>query len=113
MGSRRKVTKSAPRSAPVKRRRVSEKRRPGRVEVAPCPVVGVGASAGGLEAFSVLLRKIPKDTRLAVILVQHLSPHHESYLPTLLRKATTLTLREAEDGMPIQAGHVYVIPPDA
>jgi two-component system CheB/CheR fusion protein len=73
----------------------------------------VGASAGGLEAFSKLLRKIPGDTRLAVILVQHLSPSHESHLPELLESSTTLTVRQARDGMEIEAGHVYVTPPDA
>jgi two-component system CheB/CheR fusion protein len=76
-------------------------------------VVGVGASAGGLEAFTKLLRKIPTDTRLAIVLVQHLSPSHESHLPELLTSSTTLPIRQARDGMEIEAGHVYVIPPDS
>jgi two-component system CheB/CheR fusion protein len=79
----------------------------------PFPVVGVGASAGGLEAFSKLLRKIPSDTRLAMVLVQHLSPNHESHLPELLGASTTLPVLQAHDGIEIEAGHVYVTPPNA
>jgi len=73
----------------------------------------VGASAGGLEAFSKLMRKIPRDTRLALVLVQHLSPTHASHLPELLESATTLPIHEARNRMRIEAGHVYVIPADA
>jgi two-component system, chemotaxis family, CheB/CheR fusion protein len=79
----------------------------------PFPVVGVGASAGGLEAFSKLLRRIPSDTRLAMVLVQHLSPNHESHLPELLGASTTLPVLQAHDGIEIEAGHVYVTPPNA
>ncbi|HEX3904461.1 MAG TPA: chemotaxis protein CheB [Polyangia bacterium] len=75
--------------------------------------MGVGASAGGLEAFSKLLKKIPAQTPLAVILVQHLSPSHESHLPEILGTSTTLSIRQARDGMAIERGHVYVNPPDA
>jgi two-component system CheB/CheR fusion protein len=75
--------------------------------------VGVGASAGGLEAFSKLVRKIPVDTRLALVLVQHLSPTHESHLPQILGSATTLPIHEARDRMRLEPGHIYVIPADA
>jgi two-component system CheB/CheR fusion protein len=79
----------------------------------PFPVVGVGASAGGLQAFTKLLRKVPGDTRMAIVLVQHLSPSHKSHLAELLGSSTSLPIRQAVDGMDIEAGHVYVIPPDA
>ncbi len=79
----------------------------------PFPVVGVGASAGGLEAFSKLLKTIPAGTRLALVLVQHLSPTHESHLAEILGTASALPIIQAHDGMEIEPAHVYVIPPDA
>jgi two-component system CheB/CheR fusion protein len=77
------------------------------------PVVGVGASAGGLEAFTTLLRGIPGDTAVAMVLVQHLARGHESLLPDLLRPVTTLRVVQARNGVRIEPRHVYVIPPDA
>ena len=76
-------------------------------------VVGVGASAGGLEAFEQLLRALPDDTGLAFVLVQHLAPKHESMLSELLAKATRMPVVEVTQGMQVQANHVYVIPPNA
>ena len=76
-------------------------------------VVGVGASAGGLEAFEQLLRALPSDTGMAFCLVQHLAPQHESILSELLGKATNMPVVEVTQGMKVQANHVYVIPPNA
>src|SRR5213083_375526 len=76
-------------------------------------VVGVGASAGGLEAFEQLLRALPDDTGLAFVLVQHLAPKHESMLSELLAKATRMPVVEVTQGMRVQGNHVYVIPPNA
>src|SRR5437870_8820996 len=76
-------------------------------------VVGVGASAGGLEAFEQLLRSLPNDTGLAFVLVQHLAPKHESMLSELLAKATRMPVVEVTQGMRVQGNHVYVIPPNA
>src|SRR5262245_16168178 len=76
------------------------------------PVVGVGASAGGLEAFSQLLRALPPNPGLAFVMVQHLAPHHESALPTLLSGQTSLQVIQAEEGMAVERDHVYVIPPN-
>lgn len=78
----------------------------------PFLVAGVGASAGGLEAFSGLLRAIPADTPLALIMVQHLARDQRSILPELLSHASALTVVAASDGCAIQPAHVYVIPPD-
>ena len=75
------------------------------------PVVGIGASAGGLEAFRKLLDGLPALTGMASILVQHLDPHHESLLVDLLTGHTAMTVKQAEDGMQIEPEHVYVIPP--
>jgi two-component system CheB/CheR fusion protein len=78
----------------------------------PFLVAAVGASAGGLEAFSNLLHAIPGDARLAVILVQHLSRAHPSLLPEILAKRTALRVVQATDGLRVEVGHVYVIAPD-
>ena len=77
------------------------------------PVVGVGASAGGLEAFTQLLKHLPADSGMAFVLIQHLDPTHASFLPEALAKATTMTVSQPTDGTPVEPNHVYVIPPDA
>jgi two-component system CheB/CheR fusion protein len=77
------------------------------------PVAGVGASAGGLEAFTALLRALPPDTGIAFVLVQHMDPTHESILPKLLAKATAMPVHEVGDGMTVEPNRVYVIPPNA
>jgi two-component system CheB/CheR fusion protein len=75
-------------------------------------VVGIGASAGGLEAFSQLLESLPAAANVAIIFVQHLSPQHESALPTLLASKTRLPIIQVTEGLRIQPRHVYVIPPN-
>src|SRR4051812_34844237 len=75
-------------------------------------VVGVGASAGGLEAFTELLRHVPATPGLAVVLVQHLDPHHESVLPGLLASKTGMPVVQVQNRTPVQANHLYVIPPN-
>ncbi|WP_162917444.1 chemotaxis protein CheB [Dongia deserti] len=80
---------------------------------APCPVVGLGASAGGLEAFQNFLMAAPPDAGLAYVLVQHLDPNHESMLAELLSRRTTMPVRQIADGMPIEPNHLYLIPPNA
>ena len=74
------------------------------------PVVGVGASAGGLEVFKLLLADLPADTGLAIVFIQHLDPTHHSMLSEILSRATAMPVSEAADGMPVEANHVYVIP---
>ena len=78
----------------------------------PMPVVGIGASAGGLEAFTQLLNHLPLDTGMGFVLVQHLDPDHESALTQILSRTTTLPVREITDNQPVEANHVYVIPRD-
>ena len=75
------------------------------------PVVGIGASAGGLDACRKLVGAMPAGNGMAFILVQHLDPTHESMMVDLLAGHTALTVREATDGMPIERDHLYVIPP--
>ncbi len=76
-------------------------------------VVGVGASAGGLEAFSQLLAGIPADTGMAFVLILHLDPLQNSYLAQSLAKATAMPVVQAQDRQPVEPNHVYVIPPNA
>ncbi len=76
-------------------------------------VVGIGASAGGLEAVSELLRNLPANTGIAFVLVQHLDPHHESILADLLGNYTPMPVMQVHGDVPIKADHVYVIPPNA
>ena len=78
----------------------------------PLFVVGIGASAGGLEALGELLGAVPA-TGMAFIVVQHLDPKHESLLPEILAKKTTMAVSLATAGQAVQPNHVYVIPPDA
>ena len=80
---------------------------------APCPVIGVGASAGGLEAFQNFLMAAPADAGLAYVLVQHLDPNHESMLAELLSRRTTMLVRQVTDGMAVEPNNVYLIPPNA
>jgi chemotaxis methyl-accepting protein methylase/signal transduction histidine kinase/chemotaxis response regulator CheB len=75
--------------------------------------VGVGASAGGLEAFTQLLDELPSDTGMAFVLIQHLDPTHTSFLADALTKATKMSVAQAQDGESIKPNHIYVIPPDA
>jgi len=75
------------------------------------PVVGIGASAGGLEACTKLLDALPASTGMTLIVIQHLDPFHESMMVELLSGHTSLVVLQATDGMPVEPDHVYVIPP--
>jgi len=74
------------------------------------PVVGIGASAGGLDAFKKLLKAIPENSGMAYVLVQHLDPRHESMLPELLQKVTSIPVMEIADDIKVQPDHIYIIP---
>ena len=74
------------------------------------PVVGIGASAGGLDAFKKLLKAIPEDSGMAYVLVQHLDPSHESLLVELLQKVTKIPVLEIADDIKVQPNHIYIIP---
>ena len=76
------------------------------------PVVGIGASAGGLEAVSELLAALPAQTGMAYLLVQHLDPRHESLLAEILAKKTEVAVETAADGTILTPDHLYVIPPN-
>jgi two-component system CheB/CheR fusion protein len=74
-------------------------------------IVAVGASAGGLEAYTELLSHLPDDTGLAFVLIQHLDPNSPSHLPVLLARVSKMPVEEVKDGTRAEANHVYVIPP--
>ena len=100
---------------PAQRRRSGSKRSASdaeRDEGSSLPiVVGIGASAGGLEAFTELLSHLPDDTGMAFVLIQHLDPKHESHLTELLSKASKMPVSEVKGETRAEANHVYVIPP--
>ena len=77
------------------------------------PIVGIGASAGGLEAFTSLLTHFPADTGMSLVLVQHLDPMHASELTRLLARTTTMPTREVTNNLRVEPNQVYVIPPNA
>jgi chemotaxis response regulator CheB len=76
------------------------------------PIVGLGASAGGLEALKGFFGAMPAKTGLSFVVVVHLDPTHESLMPELLAKSTTLGVHQAQDRQPLEADHVYIIPPN-
>ncbi|BDV01071.1 chemotaxis protein CheR [Thermodesulfomicrobium sp. WS] len=77
----------------------------------PSYYVGIGASAGGLEAIEHFFRTMPRHSGLAFIIVQHLSPDYKSLMVELLSKKTTIPVYRAEDGMEVEADTIYLIPP--
>ena len=78
----------------------------------PFAIVGIGASAGGLEAVTDLLSSLPAASGMAFLLAQHLDPHHASMLVEILAKKTAMPVREASEGMAVESNHLYVIPPN-
>ena len=95
----------------------SNNRKTNSIPLSPRPadflIAGVGASAGGVEAFSELLTNLPSDTGMAFVLIQHLDPKHESLLSALLAKKSTMPVVQVTKGMRLEPNHVYVIPPNA
>ena len=78
------------------------------------PIIGIGASAGGLAAFESFFAGMPAepDPGMAFVLIQHLSPSHKSILSDLIRRYTRMPVFEVEDGMAVQPNCVYIIPPN-
>lgn len=76
------------------------------------PIVGIGASAGGLEALTGLFQHLPPDTGMGFVLVQHLAPGRESALTRILSRTTSMPVYEAVDNLSVDANHIYVIPPN-
>src|SRR6187551_1200159 len=75
-------------------------------------VVAIGASAGGIEAISKLLENLSPKLGMAYVIIQHLAPDHESILPELRERKTSMSVHQVEDGMKVKADNVHVIPPN-
>ncbi len=88
-----------------------DQEQPNKVE-APFPIVGIVASAGGLEAFTELLSHLPADTGMAFVLIQHLAPDHKSLLTEILAKTTQMPVSQVTDGTIVEPNQVYIIPPN-
>ena len=76
-------------------------------------IAAIGASAGGIEAFTEFVSSLPNDTGMAFVLVQHLDPEHKSMLTELISKKTRMLVKEVTNGMTVEPNHVYVIPSNA
>ncbi|MFA5293433.1 MAG: chemotaxis protein CheB [Phycisphaerae bacterium] len=95
-----------PRAAPKKKKNI-----PANHKTAFFPIVGIGASAGGLEAYQELLRNLSARPGMAIVFIMHLTPGHKSMLTELLARQTKMPVREIRNGMRIEINNVYVIPP--
>ncbi len=76
------------------------------------PIIGIGASAGGLEALEHFLSHVPKDSGMAFVIVQHLDPTRKGIMPELLQRATGMKVIQVRDRTTVQPDYVYVIPPN-
>ncbi|MBI2852494.1 MAG: chemotaxis protein CheB [Chloroflexi bacterium] len=76
------------------------------------PIVGIGASAGGLEAIEQFFKKMPPDSGMAFVIVQHLDPARHSSMPEIMSRLTKMPVRMAADGMKVEPNSIYLIPPD-
>jgi two-component system CheB/CheR fusion protein len=81
--------------------------------IKPFPIVAIGASAGGIEAITHLFEYLPPRLGMAYIVIQHLSPSHESILPELIERKTKMKVYQVTDGMEVAVDCIYVIPPNA
>lgn len=76
------------------------------------PIVGIGASAGGLRALQRLIGKLPDDTGMAFVVIVHLDPHHESQMGELLQGSTAMPVSQISHSVTVEQNHIYIIPPD-
>lgn len=81
-------------------------------ENAAFDVIALASSAGGLNALSAILSALPPDFPIAIVVVQHLDPRHTSLMADILSRRTNLIVNQAREGDRLQAGHVYIAPPD-
>ena len=106
MPTNKKKTPPRKKALPTK---ISQKKKPGGSALL---IVGIGASAGGLETLEAFFRKMPSDSGIAFVIIQHLSPKHKSIMAALLAKHTQMAVREIEDATPLESNCVYLNPPN-
>jgi two-component system CheB/CheR fusion protein len=85
---------------------------PGKTERSQFPIVGIGASAGGLEALELFFENMPENNGMAFIVIQHLDPNYIGMMPELLQRITPMKVFQASDNLHVQPNCVYVIPPN-
>jgi two-component system CheB/CheR fusion protein len=108
MGARKGSTTKSPKGPSKARARAKA----ASAETVAFPIIGIGASAGGLDAIDLFLKSMPPDAGVAIVVVQHLDPTQETLLAELLQRATTMQVEEVRDRTPVQPNRVYVIPPN-
>lgn len=104
MKSRAPTSRSFPKKSPSKESAVAKS--------CSFPIVAIGASAGGLEAYTEFFRALPADTGMGFVLIQHLDPSHQSMLAEIIAKATQMPVEEVKSGVRIRPNRVYAIPPN-
>jgi len=111
-GTQKKTAKIKPAATsqknPVKKQ--AERKKKHSPNIKSFPVVGIGGSAGGLEAFSEFLQHLSPTLGMAYVYIQHLSPDHESFLSQILQRKTKMPVLEVKDGIQLKKNQVYVIP---
>lgn len=107
--SKTKKTQRAGKSSPPDLKKTSAVRK---TKARALYIAGIGASAGGLEAFEQFFRNMPENSGIAFVLVPHLAPTHKSIIDELLRKYTGMEVRQAEDGIKVKPDCIYIIQPD-
>jgi two-component system CheB/CheR fusion protein len=90
----------------------SKAKSPAKTDSSQFPIVGIGASAGGLEALEQFFGNMPKDNGMAFVVIQHLDPNHKGIMPELLQRISSMKVSQAADGLKVKQNCVYVIPPN-
>ncbi|WP_419656354.1 MCP methyltransferase/methylesterase, CheR/CheB-like with PAS sensor domain [Desulfosarcina variabilis str. Montpellier] len=111
MNDKKKAKQAVPGKAKAPARRVKKTKSTSKA-VRHFPIVGLGASAGGLQALKSFFSHVPEKCGMAFIVLVHMTPKQPSIMPDLLQKVTVMPVETAQDGQVIEADHVYVIPPD-
>ena len=120
MAKQKEIKKTVKKAANVKRQpakrikaaATAKKPMTRRKETKDFPIVGIGASAGGLEALETFFSHMPHDSNIAFVVIQHLSPRHKSIMGSLLSKCTQMEVIEIKDGIKLESNRVYLNPPD-
>ncbi|MDX8520754.1 CheR family methyltransferase [Mesorhizobium dulcispinae] len=99
----------AARKASTRKARASSSE--GAKEPAPFPIIGIGASAGGIGALQKFFPEVPSDSGFAYVVIQHLDAEHESVLASIIQRSTAIETQTAAEGVEIEPDHIYVIPP--
>ena len=106
--SKRRKLSNLSKSEPTAVESAAEDRKP----VSGFPIVGIGASAGGLEALELFFTHMPPEAGIAFVIIQHLDPKHKSIMDELLKRRTTMRVSQAEDGVTLEPNSVYLNQPD-